>query len=144
MCVTSVPVSRRRARRQRGNEMIEFALLASFLVPTFLWTLIVAMDLIRMIEAIEVCRDIGSLYMHGTDYSLYVTQQIAATLAGGLGLQVGTSFPGNDPTNDANGGTGWVVLSELMYVGANACSALPPGECTNEGQYVYLQRIDFG
>lgn len=37
-----------------------------------------------------------------------------------------------------------MVLSELMYVGANACSALPPGECTNEGQYVYLQRIDFG
>jgi len=124
--------------------MIEFAVLAAFLVPTFLWTFVTAMDLIRMIEAIQVCRDVGSIYMRGTDYSLYIPQQIASTLAGGLGLQVGSSFPGNDPSNDANGGNGWVVLSELMYVGANACSAVPAGDCTNEGQYVYLQRIDFG
>jgi hypothetical protein len=48
-------------------------------------------------------------------------------------------------TNDGNTGNGWVVLSQVMFIGAGSCSALPVGTaCTNQNKYVYIQRIDFG
>jgi hypothetical protein len=140
-----ISVSTRRRKRQRGNEIIEFAVLAMFLVPLFLWGFVTGMNLLRMIQCTQICRDIGNLYIHGVDYSTYPAQQVAARLANGYGLQIGSSFSGNDATNDANSGNGYIVLSEVMYAGPNACSSLPVGTiCTNENKYVFLQRIDFG
>lgn len=131
--------------RQRGSEIIEFALLAAFMVPLFLYVFIDGMNLLRMIQCTAINRDIGSLYIHGVDYSTYQAQTVAATLAASYGLQVGSSFTGNDATNDTNSGNGYVVLSEVMYVGATSCSALPAHtSCTNQNQYVYVQRLDFG
>ena len=48
--MTRIRISSRRARKQRGNEMIEFALLSVFLVPLLLWTFIAGMNLIRLIQ----------------------------------------------------------------------------------------------
>jgi hypothetical protein len=135
----------RRRKGQRGNELVEFALVVSFLVPLFLWMFIAGMGLLRMIQATQVCRDLGSLYIHGIDFSSYPAQQIAVRLSQGFGLQIGASFNGNDATNDSNAGNGWVVMSEVMFVGAGACASLPSGKtCTNQNQYVFIQRIDFG
>jgi hypothetical protein len=131
--------------RQRGYEILEFALMAALLVPAFLWTFINGMNMIRLIQCNQICRDIGNLYIHGVDYTTYQAQQVAQTLAQGYGLQIGSSYTGNNPTNDGNGGNGLVILSEIMYVGASACSALPSGtSCTNSGKYVYVMRLDFG
>ncbi len=142
----ALSVSRRRIRGQKGNEIIEFAVMASFLVPTFLWLFINGMNLVRMIQCTQICRDIGNLYMQGVDFTTWNAQDVAATLAQGYGLQIGSSYAGNEPANDANSsGTAWVVLSEIMYVGNSACSSLPATTtCTNLGKYVYLMRIDFG
>jgi hypothetical protein len=138
------PVSGRRTR-ERGNEILEFALLLALLAPMLLWVFINGMNLIKLIEASQVCRDVGNLYIHGVDYSTYSAQQVANTLASGFGLQIGSSFSGNSATNDANSGNGWVVVSQIMYAGASACSALPTGTtCTNQNKYVFIQRIDFG
>jgi len=140
-----ISISRRRARGQRGNEIFEFALYAAFIVPLFLWVFVSGMNLLRMIQCTQICRDIGNLYIHGVDYSTYAAQQIAQRLAQGYGLQIGSSFTGNNATNDGNSGNAWIVLSEVMYVGANTCSSLPSGTtCTNQSKYVFLQRIDFG
>jgi hypothetical protein len=125
--------------------MIEFALLAVFLVPVLLWTFIAGMNLIRVIQAEQICREIGSLYIGGVDFSTYAAQSLAVDLARGYSLNAGSGFTGNMYNNDANGGNGYVVVSEIMYVGAATCSTLPSGTaCTNQGQYVFLQRIDFG
>jgi hypothetical protein len=144
--MTKIPISARRLRRQRGNEIIEFALMAAFLVPTFLWVFINGMNLIRMIQCTQICRDIGNLYMQGVDFSTYQAQNVASTLAQGYGLAIGSSFSGNQYNNDSNSsGNAWIILSEVMYVGTSACSALPSGTaCTNSGKYVYVMRIDFG
>ena len=116
-----------------------------FLVPLFLWTFLSGMNLLRVIQTNQICRDVGNMYIHGVDYSTYAAQTVAARLAQGYGLQIGSGFTGNDATNDGNGGNGYVVLSQVMYVGTGSCSSLPPGvACTNEFQYVFLQRIDFG
>jgi hypothetical protein len=143
---TRIPVSRKRFRRQRGNEIIEFAVMAVFLVPTFIWIFVNGMNLIRMIQCTQICRDIGNLYMQGVDFSTYSAQNVASTLAQGYGLNIGSSFSGNEYNNDGNSsGNAWVILSEVMYVGTSACSSLPANvTCTNSGKYVYIQRIDFG
>jgi hypothetical protein len=141
------PVSRPRSRRQRGSEIVEFAVIAAFLVPSFLWVFVNGMNLIRFIQCNQICRDIGNLYMQGVDFTTYSAQEVASTLATGYSLQIGSSFTGNNPTNDSssNGGNGWVILSEVMYVGTSACSALSSGTtCTNSGKYVYIMRLDFG
>jgi hypothetical protein len=137
-------VSPRRSR-QRGYEILEFGLMAILLVPAFLWVFINGMNMIRLIQCNQVCRDIGNLYIHGVDYTTYQAQQVAATLAQGYGLNIGSSFTGNNAANDGNGGSGLIILSEIMYVGSSACSAVPSGTtCTNSGKYVYIQRMDFG
>jgi len=132
-------------RGQRGNEIIEFALVISFLVPLFMYMFIAGMNLIRVIQCTQICRDLGNLYIHGIDFSTYAAEQIALRLSQGFGLQIGSSFSGNDATNDGNGGNGFVVLSEIMFVGTGACASLPAGTgCTNQNKYVYIQRMDFG
>jgi hypothetical protein len=143
--VTRIPISERRRKKQGGNEIIEFALLAVFLVPLLLWTFIVGMNLIRVIQAEQICREIGTLYISGVDFSTYAAESLVVDLATGYGLNAGSSFTGNMYNNDGNGGNGYVVVSEIMYVGASTCSTLPSGTgCTNQGQYVFLRRIDFG
>jgi len=148
MKMSRIPVTSRRASRQRGNEIIEFAVYAAFLVPLFLWTFVTGMNLLRMIQTTQICRDIGNLYIHGVDFSTYQAEQIAQRLSQGYGLNVGAGFSAgvnNMYNNDLNSGNGWVVLSEVMFVGAASCSSLPVGTaCTNQNKYVYLQRIDFG
>jgi hypothetical protein len=139
------PVSPRRKRREAGNEMIEFALLAALLVPILLYMFVAGMNLIRLQENTQICRDIGDLYIHGVDFSTYDGEALAQRLSNGLGLQIGAQFSGNNANNTSNGGVGYMVLSEVMYVGSGACSSLPSGTtCTNQNQYVYLQRIAFG
>jgi hypothetical protein len=141
-------ISARRSHAQRGNEIIEFALLSVFLVPLLLWTFIAGMNLIRVIQAEQICRELASLYIGGVDFSTYSAESLAVTLAQGYGLNVGTGFASgvnNMYNNDTNGGNGYVVISEIMYVGSNTCASLPYGTtCTNENQYVFVQRIDFG
>jgi hypothetical protein len=141
---TMRPVSRRRSR-QRGYEILEFGLVAIMLVPAFLWVFINGMNMIRLIQCNQICRDIGNLYMEGVDFTTYQAQTLAQTLAQGYGLQIGSSYSGNNPTNDSNSGNGLIILSEVMYVGTSACSALPTNTtCTNSGKYVYVMRQDFG
>jgi hypothetical protein len=139
-----IPISRNRSR-QRGYEILEFALMAALLVPTFLWVFINGMNMIRLIQCNQICRDIGNLYMQGVDFTTYQAQTLAQVLSQGYGLQIGSSYTGNNPANDSNGGNGLIILSEVMYVGSSACSALPTGTtCTNSGKYVYIMRQDFG
>jgi hypothetical protein len=134
-----------RKNGQSGSEIIEFALYAFFMVPTLLFMFVNSMNLIRMIEATQVTRDIGDLYIHGVDYTTYEAQSVAQKLAGGFNLQIGSSFTGNNAVNHGNGGTGYIIVAEIMYIGSGSCSALPSNvSCTNQNKYVFLQYIDFG
>lgn len=141
-------VSIRRRQRQRGNEMIEFALMAALLVPLLLWVFVNGMNLIRMIQCTQICRDIGNQYIHGLDFSTLSAQTLASNLANGYQLTVSGfsgDTSGNEQSNTSNTGNGLVVLSEIMYAGTNACAALPVNtSCTNSGKYVFIQRLAFG
>ncbi len=75
--VSKIPVSDRRARRQAGMKLSSFALMAVFLVPTFLWMFVTGLNLVRFTQVTQITRDIGNMYMQGVDFSTYDAQQTA-------------------------------------------------------------------
>ncbi len=140
-------VTARRRERQSGQEIIEFALTAVFLIPLLLGSMITGISLVRSIQVQQVCRDLTSIYIHGGDFSTYGMQQLAQRLARGLNLQIGASFTGNQATNTSNTGDGLITVSQIMYVGpttGNNCIAVGASNCTNHDSFVFTQRISFG
>jgi hypothetical protein len=137
----------RRKKTQGGQEILEFALVAMLLVPMFLGAFIVGMNLIRSIQANQVCRDLDDMYIHGGDFSTYPLQQEAQRLAQGLSLQIGASFSGNEQSNTGNAGNGLVTITQIMYIGPTTganCTAVGAANCTNHDSFVYTQQIIFG
>jgi hypothetical protein len=138
----------RRKRTQSGQEILEFALVAVLFVPMFLGVFIVGMNLIRSIQANQVCRDLDSMYIHGGDFSTYAMQQEAQRLAQGLNLQIGASFAGNEQANTGNTGNGIVTVTQIMWIGSTtstSCVAVGgASKCTNHDSFVYTQQMQFG
>jgi len=137
----------RRKKTQSGQEILEFALVAMLFVPMFLGVFIVGMNLIRSIQANQVCRDLDSMFIHGGDFSTYAMQQEAQRLAQGLNLQIGGTFAGNEQANTGNGGNGLVTVTQLIYIGSTtstSCVAVGAANCTNHDSFVYSQQIQFG
>jgi hypothetical protein len=137
----------RGGKRQRGQELIEFALTSLLLVVLFVGAFVTGMSLIRSIQVNQVCRDVANMYIHGADFSTYTMQQLAQRLAHGLGLEIGSSFSGNRAANTSNGGNALVTLSRIMYVGSTTdpnCVSVGASNCTNANSFVFTQRIQYG
>ncbi len=137
----------RRKKTQSGQEIVEFGLVAIVLIPMFLGTFVVGMNLIRSIQANQVVRDLTDMYIHGADFSTYSMQQEAQRLAQGLTLQIGSSFSGNKQANTSNSGNGLITVTQIMYIGSTTspnCVAVGAGNCTNHDNFVYTQQIQFG
>jgi hypothetical protein len=137
----------RRKKTQRGQEIVEFALVTILFMPMFLGAFIVGMNLIRSIQSNQVCRDLDDMYIHGGDFSTYPMQQEAQRLAQGLNLQIGSSFAGNEQSNTSNGGNGIITVTQIMWIGdttSTSCVAVGASNCTNQSSFVYTQQIQFG
>ncbi len=139
--------SENRRKSQRGQEIIEFGLVAILLVPLLTGSFVVGMNLIRSIQCNQVCRDLTDMFIHGGDFSTYQYQQLAQKLAQGLNLQIGSSFTGNEQSNTGNTGNGLVTVTEIMYVGpttGSQCGFVGASNCTNHDSFVYLSQVQFG
>jgi len=140
----------RRKRNQKGQEMLEFAIVVVLFIPLIMGSFIVGMNLIRSNYANQVCRDLTDIYIHGGDFSTYSMQQLSQRLAQGLNLQIGASFTGNQQSNTGNAGNGLVTVTQIMWVGSttspNCLAAVAGGaaSCTNHDSFVYTQQIQFG
>ena len=60
----------------------------------FLGMFVIGMNLIMSIQANNMVRNLGDLYIHGADFSTYPYQQLAQRMGTGLNLQM-PSFTGN-------------------------------------------------
>ena len=122
-----------RRQMQRGNTVVEFALVSVFLVPLLLGTINVGMNLGRSIQVTQVSRDAGHMYVRWVDFSLPGNQEIIVRLSHGLGMT-------------RTGGNGEVTLSKIMFVGQLECEAggLDVGQCPNYNQPVIMQRLVIG
>jgi len=136
-----------RRKRQGGQELLEFGLMLTVLVPLLLGTFVTGFSLTRGIQVNQMDRDIADMYIHGAYFSTYGMQQIAQRLAKGLNLQIGSSFATNEQSNTGNGGDALVTLSKVMWVGTTAepnCAAVGAANCTNHDSFVFMERIQFG
>lgn len=125
------PINRPHGRR--GSELIEFALIVTFLLPILFGTFVVGLNLGRSIQVTQVSRDAGHMYARSVDFSDPANQEIIVRLAQGLDIT-------------ATGGSGVVVLSTVMFIGQAQCDAagLGGGACTNLNQPVFIHRIVIG
>jgi hypothetical protein len=119
--------------KQRGTEVIEFALVASLLLPFLFGTIVVGLNLGRSVQVTQVSRDAGHMYSRSVDFSNPTNQSLIERLAQGLNIHV-------------TGGTGVVILSTIMFVGQAQCDAagLSGGACANLNQPVFIHRIVIG
>ncbi len=138
------PISAKRLRKQRGNVMVEFALVAPFLMAMLTGSFTMGMSLTKAVQASQLCRNANVLMVRAIDMSKTENKQILLRTGSGLGLNVaGTNTP--DPN-----GKGVIILTKVVKVGDNACNLGitawngNPTSCANHGLYVIGQRILIG
>src|SRR5579864_5162477 len=106
-------------RGERGNALLEFAAVSIVIIPLFFGMVGAGIQLGRMNEAVQICRDAAHMYARGVDFSLTNNQNILVSLATGSGMTV-------------NGGNGVVIMSQIIQVYQADCTAagLAAGQCT--------------
>jgi hypothetical protein len=119
--------------KQRGNTLIEFALLSVFLVPLLIGTVNVGMRLSHSIQATQVSRDAGHMFVRQVDFSIDANKDIIVRLAGGMGMT-------------RTGGDGVVILTLVTFVGDSECTGagLSIPQCTNHNYPVITKRLIIG
>ena len=118
--------------RERGNAMLEFGIVAPFLIVTLFGTVSLGVMLGRSIQVNQTCRDLAHMYVDGVDFTNPINQNIAVQLAQGTGMT-------------ANGGNGVVIFSRVMTVYQADCDAAGfTSTCNNLGQCVVTQRVVVG
>ena len=119
---------------QRGSSVMEFAIIAPFLMLLFFGSIGSGIMLGRYIQAVQVCRDVAHMYTNGVNFTNQISQDIVTQkLASGVGMT-------------STGGNGVVILSRIITVFLADCTAagISSGNCGNAGQAVITQRIAFG
>jgi len=133
--------SQRKMNRERGSFIVEFALVAPFIMMLLAGSFTVGMGLNRSIQCSQVCRNANALLARGVDLSKTNAQQMLIRSASGMGFNIaGSTSP--DPN-----GKGGIYLTKVIRVGDNQCYlGIPawngtPSSCPNYDQYVIAQRI---
>jgi hypothetical protein len=124
------PAGGLRNRRRRGNAIVELGLLAMPLTVMLMGTVVIGLNLGRSIQASQVNRDAGSMYVRGIDFSAFFNRNILVRLGQGLGLQ-------------HTGGRGVVYFSKVTWVPSSKCTDLSLDPC-NRDQHVIVQRLVIG
>lgn len=122
----------RSKHRERGSTLVEFALVAPYLMIIFFATVGLGFVMGRYIQAVQVCRDVAHMYSDGLDFTKPTMQNIAVQLASGTGMT-------------ANRGNGVIILSRIVTVYQADCnSAGYSGSCNNLNNQVITQRVVVG
>ena len=128
-------------RRENGNSILEFSIIAPFMVTALLGTIGVGFTLGRAIQINQVTRDSGHMFFDGVDFSQTANQKIIGRLSYGMGLA-------SDPVGTINtSGNGVVILTQIIQVGATECANggySSVGSCPNYNDLVIEKRIVIG
>ena len=116
--------------RERGNVILEFALVAIPTVTMLLGVVVIGITLGRSVQVTQICRDAASMYVRGLDFSQAGNQQVLVRLGQNMNLQT-------------TGGDGLVILSKVTFVPDPSCGSPADPNCTS-GKSVLIQRIIFG
>jgi hypothetical protein len=128
--------------RSRGGAIIEFVLVTSFiLVPLILGLLSIGFTLSRSLQAAQLTRDVGRMFVRGVDFSAQPNQDLITGSAArpnqpGLAQGMGMAGNGGNATGGSTG-NGVVILSVMLRMPAT-CG------CANSGRIVVTRRIIVG
>ena len=120
----------RRSKKEQGHSILEFALIAMPTVIMMFGVVVIGIDLGRSVQVTQICRDAGSMYVRGIDFSLTGNQQVLVRLGQNMNLQT-------------SGGDGLVTFSKITFIPDPSCGSPPDPNCT-AGKSVLMQRIIFG
>ena len=118
---------------EKGNALLEFAAVSVVVIPLFFGMVGAGIQLGRMNEAVQICRDAAHMYARGVDFSQVGNQNILVNMATGTGMTV-------------SGGHAVILMSHIVQVYQADCTAagLTSGQCSNLGQLVYVNRLVTG
>jgi len=124
-----------RQESERGSSAIEFAFCCLVLMPLLLGGLSVGFNLLRATQVAQFARDAGHLYAYGVDFTQSSAQQMLVKLATGLDFSL-------------TGGTGEVIFTRILMVGAGDCTAgglqANTASCPNLNRAVYTRWYRLG
>jgi Flp pilus assembly protein TadG len=115
--------------KRSGSAVVEFALAVSVLIPAYIWMVMLGVDLRRLLQTNQMCRDAGHMYARNVDFSQSMNKDFVIRLGKSMGMA-------------DNSGTGVVILSKVVKAGTNTCSAVP--SCTNLDKLVVTERFVIG
>jgi hypothetical protein len=120
-------------RQRRGSELVELALVTTFLLPILYGLVVIGLNLGRSIQTSQLSRDAGHMYARSVDFANVNNQKLLERLAVGLDIKRG-------------GGRGVIILSKVMFAARPQCDAanLPGTSCKNENQPVIVHRVVIG
>src|ERR1700736_5905422 len=119
-----------RNKNEQGHSIMEFALVAMPTVIMMFGVVVIGIDLGRSVQVTQICRDAGSMYVRGLDFSQSGNQQVLVRLGQNMNLQT-------------SGGDGLVILSKVTFIPDPSCGSPPDPNCT-AGKNVLMLRIVFG
>jgi len=122
-----------RNRRNRGGAIIEFALVAPFLISLIVGTLVYGTELVKELELQQVARDTASMCARGTNFKSAANQ----TLVARLGQELGWPDSGLLSTSP-----GVVYVSTIEYLDSTCNGVIPV--CKNAGKWVFVRSVAFG
>src|ERR1700683_4483707 len=96
-----------------------YVLGAIFLIPLSIGIVLVTNNASQSEHAYQVSHDVGSMYSQGVDFSQHANQNIALSVAEGIGI-------------DMQGGQGVLILSKIRVVHPSDCPANATGKWDNQ------------
>lgn len=121
----------RRPKYPGSNLVRLYALGAIFLIPLSLGVVLVTNNATRGDYAYKITHQIGSMFAQGLDFSRTANQNIALSVAEGIGI-------------DLHEGKGVLILSKIRMVHSSDCSDGTTGVCKNQGYPVVVERYVLG
>jgi len=121
-----------RRPRHPGSTLLRLYVLgAIFLLPLSIGIVLVTNNASRSDHAYQASHDVGSMYAQGLDFSQGANQNIAFSVAEGVGI-------------DMQGGRAVLILSKIRVVHPSDCRPDNAGKCDNEGYPVVTERYVLG
>jgi hypothetical protein len=121
-----------RRPKHPGTTLIRLYVLgAIFLIPLSIGIVMVTNNASRSDHAYQISHDVGSMYAQGLDFSQDANQNIALSVAEGIGI-------------DIQGGKGVLILSKIRVVHPSDCPGDAAISCSNKGYPVVTERYVLG
>jgi hypothetical protein len=121
----------RRSKHPGTASLRLYVLGAIFLIPLSIGVVMVTNSASRNDHAYQISHDVGSIYAQGLDFSQSANQNIALSVASGIGI-------------DMQAGKGVLILSKIRVVHPSDCASNTSGKCNNKGYPVVTERYVLG